>query len=160
MNDTIKKLILMQGYSNSDIAKYKNINLLIRWTPFACSMLGLAGVLLKSPTYLLSLGLLTTIGALSSTSFFDYIYKYTFGLLLPFGEIPKHGPARRFGCAIGAFLFMASGAGFYFHNSYLAYIPACIIIPLAFIAATTQWCFAPTLYNFIFNKNEVCCKEN
>ena len=159
MNEITRKLILMQGYSDLDIKNNKKINIVIRWTPLACSMLGLSGVLLKSPAYLLILGLLTTIGALTSISFYDYLYRYSFGLLFPAVKIPEHGPARKFGCAIGSLLFITSAAGFYFQNNYLAYIPSGIIISLAFIAAVTQWCFASTLYNFIFDKNEVCCTD-
>jgi len=159
MNNITKKLILMQGYSELDIKNYKKINIVIRWTPLACSLLGLLGVLLKSPTYLLILGLLTTIGALTNTSFYDYLYRYTFGFIFPAIKIPEHGPARKFGCAIGSLLFITSAVGFYLQNNYLAYIPSGTIISLAFIAAVTQWCFASTLYNFIFDKKEVCCTE-
>jgi len=158
MKELTRKLILIQGYSDLDIKNHKSIDILIRWTPLACSLLGLIGVLLKSPSYLFGLGLLTTIGALGSTSFYDYLYKYSVGLILPLGKIPKHGSARRFGCAIGSLLYISSAAGFYFHNNYLAYIPSVMIISLAFIAAVTQWCFASTLYNFIFHNDKNCCK--
>jgi len=158
VKDITKKLILMQGYSDSDIRNYKNIDIVIRWTPLTCSLLGAAGVLLRSPAYLLILGLLTTIGALTSRSFYDYLYRYSFGLLFSSLKIPKHGPARRFGCAIGSLLYVLSASGFYFHNNYLAYIPAVVIITLAFIAAVTQWCFASTLYNIIFKKDKNCCE--
>jgi len=159
MKESTRKLILMQGYSDTDIKSCKHLNILIRWTPFSCSLLGLIGVLLKSPAYLFGLGLLTAIGAFTSSSFYDYLYKYSIGLVLILGEIPKHGPARRFGCAIGALLYILSASGFYFHNNYLAYIPSIMIISLAFIAATTQWCFASTLYNLIFRKNADCCNK-
>jgi len=157
MNAVIRSLILKQGYSEDDIAEFKNINLLVRWTPLMCSMLGLTGVLLKSPVYLVSLGLLTTIGAFTTRSFYDYIYRLLLRFAVPLGEMPKHGNARKFGCAIGAGLFILSGIGFYMNNLYLAYIPGAVIITLAFIAAVTQWCFASTLYNWFFKKNEKCC---
>jgi hypothetical protein len=147
----------MQGYTPLDITTFTNIDLLIRATPFFCSMLGLLGVLLKSPVYLVSLGLLTTIGAFTDRSFYDYIYLYLFKHIFPLGDVPRHKNARRFGCGIGACLFISGGIGFYINNLYLSYIPTLFIIVLAFIAATTQWCFASTLYNFLFGKNEKCC---
>ena len=157
MNELTQKLILNQGYSKEDIGKYSKINLLIRWTPFMCSLAGIIGLLIKSPIYFFVLGCLTFIGAFSTTSFFDYIYKFTFQIFLKENIIPPHGNARRFGCGIGAVMFLLAGLGFYIHNYYLALIPGIIITALAAIAALTQWCFASTLYNLIFRKREKCC---
>jgi hypothetical protein len=71
--------------------------------------------------------------------------------------MPRHGAPRRFGCAIGAVLFILSGIGFHAHSQVLAWLPALVIIPLAFIAAFTQWCFASALYRLISGKNADCC---
>ena len=87
MNGAIEKLILSQGYSKEDIKKYSKINLLIRWTPFMCSLAGIIGLLTKSPIYFFVLGCFTFIGAFSTTSFFDYIYKFTFQIFLKKDEI-------------------------------------------------------------------------
>jgi len=88
------------------------------------------------------------------------VYDISFKHIFHLGKIPRHGNARRFGCAIGAVLYISSGIGFFIENMYLAYIPSLVIISLAFIAAVTQWCFASTLYNFLFRKNETCCAED
>jgi hypothetical protein len=160
MNTITKKLILMQGYNQTDMENYRHINILVRWTPLLCSLLGLVGILIKSPAYLIILGLLTTIGAFGSKSFYDYLYDISFKYIFNLEKIPRHGNARRFGCAIGSILYISSGIGFFIGNLYLAYIPSLMIISLAFIAATTQWCFASTLYNFLFKKNETCCIED
>jgi hypothetical protein len=159
MNAITRKLILIQGYNQTDIESCCHINILVRWTPLLCSLLGLVGLMTKSPIYLIALGLLTTIGAFGTKSFYDYLYDISLKYL-HLGKIPIHGNARRFGCAIGAALYISSGIGFFIGNLYLAYIPSLIIISLAFIAATTQWCFASTLYNFLFKKNETCCIED
>lgn len=157
MNTMTRKLISMQGYTKTDIDNCCHINILVRWTPLLCSLLGLIGLLAKSPVYLVALGLLTTIGAFTSKSFYDYLYDISFRYVIRLGGIPRHGNARRFGCAIGAMLYISSGIGFFINNIYLAYIPSLIIISLAFTAAITQWCFASTLYNILFRKNEACC---
>ena len=157
MNKTIEKLILSQGYTADDIKKYNKINLLIRWTPFVCALAGIIGMLAKSSIYFFILGCFTFIGAFSKTSFFDYIYKFSIQFFLKENIIPPHGNARRFGCGIGAIMYLLSGFGFYIHNYYLAFIPGILIVVLAIIAALTQWCFASTLYNFLFKKKEKCC---
>jgi hypothetical protein len=77
--------------------------------------------------------------------------------LLHLGNMPYHGAPRRFGCAIGAVLFLLSGTGFQLQRPMLSLIPVLIIVPLAFIAAFAQWCFASALYRLLFGKDADCC---
>lgn len=147
----------MQGYQRDDVICNPNINLLARWTPFACGCFGTLGLVLHSPLYFGALGILTFLGSVSRRSFYDYLYQIIIRPLTALGDMPFHGAARRFGCAIGAALFILSGAGFHMQHPLLAFIPSLIIIPLAFTAAMTQWCFASALYGLIFGKSADCC---
>jgi hypothetical protein len=147
-----RNLLLMQGYKESTVCECKSINMLARWTPLACAVLGTIGLFSHSVIYMAALGILTTIGAFSSHSFYDYLYSIFFNPILKFGDIPAHGNQRRFGCAIGAGLYLLSACGMATGNAWLTYVPAVIIISLAYVAAFTQWCFASTLYNAIFRK--------
>jgi hypothetical protein len=157
MNNRTKSLLFQQGYTDQDIAENQNINLLARWTPLACAFLGALGILLQSPYYFFILGLFTSIGAVTNHSFYDFLYKFFIQKIIDQGDIPEHGNPRRFGCAIGAIVYITSGTGFFLNNPYCAYIPSLFIVTAAFIAAFTQWCFASTLYNLIFKKKEKCC---
>ncbi|MEI6884123.1 MAG: DUF4395 family protein [Bacteroidota bacterium] len=158
MKENTKQLIISQGYNQEAIKSNKNLDLLIRWTPFACGLSGTIGLFLQNPYYFMFLGMLTAIGGLGSVSFYDYIYNYTLRYVLASGKVPLHGPQRRFGCSVGAILFITGGIGFYLENPWLAYIPTGFIICLAYIAAITQWCFASTLYNLLWGKQlNQCC---
>ncbi len=53
---------------------------------------------------------------------------------------------------------MLSGTGFYWQRPLLAFIPALVIIPLAFGAAFTQWCFASAWYRLIVGGKADCCR--
>jgi hypothetical protein len=150
-------MLLMQGYQQDDIIGNENLNLLARWTPLACGCFGVLGLVFGSPSYFWALGFLTLIGALGSRSFYDYLYRIFLRPLTGLGDMPFHGAPRRLGCAIGALLYLLSGTGFYLHRPLLSFVPALIIIPLAFVAAITQWCFASTLYRLLFNKKADCC---
>lgn len=152
MGPLTRKLILVQGYSEDDLCNCRHMNYLVRWTPLACSVLGLVGILSQSPHLLLGLGLLTAIGAVGDRSFFDYLYLLFVRPVVSGPDMPKHGVQRRFGCAIGASLFVLSAIGFGVQNALLAYAPAAIIVALAFVAAVSQWCFASTLYNVLFGR--------
>jgi hypothetical protein len=151
------RMLLLQGYSREDVVSNPHLNLLARWTPFACGCLGTLGLSLRSPAFFWGLGTLTLIGAVSSRSFYDYLYQMLLRPLTHLGEMPRHGAPRRFGCAIGAVLFILSGTGFYLQSDWLALAPALLIIPLAFGAAFTQWCFASALYRMLTGKQADCC---
>ena len=151
------RMLLLQGYRRDDVIRNHNLNLLARWTPFACGCFGALGLGLRSPAYLWALGTLTLIGALSSRSFYDHLYQVFLRPLTGLGEMPRHGAPRRFGCAVGAVLFMLSGTGFYLRSPLLSFLPGLVIVPLAFGAAFTQWCFASALYRLIFGNKDDCC---
>jgi hypothetical protein len=145
-----RRLLVAQGYSDEVLCSCSNISSLARWTPLACGSLGLLGVLLRSPEYMLALGLCTVVGALGRRSFYDYLYLGLVQRIWNLGEMPEHGNQRRFGCGIGAGLYVLSGLGFLVDSMLLAYIPSILIIVLAYVAGWTHWCFASTLYNVLF----------
>ena len=147
----------MQGYGREDVLSNPNIDLLARWTPFACGCFGTLGLILGIPAYFWTLAALTFVGFVSSRSIYDYAYLFFIRPLVNLGDMPRHGAPRRFGCAIGTVLFALSGTGFYIKAPMLSLLPALIIIPLAFTAAFTQWCFASALYRLISGKNADCC---
>ena len=151
------RMLLLQGYKKEDVFNNSNINILARWTPFACGFFGILGFWLKSPMYLWLLGLLTLVSAVSNRSIYDYFYQLILRPLLSLGNMPYQGAPRRFGCAIGAILFLLSGTGYMLQRPLLSIIPILIIVPLAFIAAFTQWCFASSLYRLLTGKNAECC---
>jgi hypothetical protein len=150
-------MLFMQGYSREDLFSNPNIDWLARWTPFACGCFGALGLFLGTPSYFEALGILTSIGAFGSRSFYDYLYQFLIRPIANLGDMPRHGAPRRFGCAIGAVLFILCGIGYRTQHLLLSLLPALIIIPLAFIAAFTQWCFASALYRLISGKNADCC---
>lgn len=151
------RMLFMQGYERDDVFSNPNIDILTRWTPFSCGCFGALGIYLRIPAYFWALGALTFIGAVSHRSIYDYLYQFFVRPLVNLGAMPRHGAPRRFGCAIGAVLFILSGTGFYMHSRMLSLLPALIIISLAFIAAFTQWCFASALYRLISGNNADCC---
>jgi hypothetical protein len=112
---------------------------------------------LESPVYLWLLGLLTLVGSIAHRSIYDYLYQILLRPWIGLGSMPFHGAPRRFGCAIGGALFILSGTGFYLQSPLFSIIPVLIIVPLAFIAALTQWCFASALYRIFSGKDTDCC---
>lgn len=157
MNDSTKKLLVAQGYDEIEVTSNKRIVPLTKWTPIACAILGIVGVAMQSSGFLILLGLFTFIGAFTSRSLYDYLYKYLFSSFIKLGDMPKHGIPRRIGCGIGACMYIISGIGFYWGSDLLAYIPSVFMITFALIAGIFNWCFVSTFYGLIVGKKQECC---
>lgn len=157
MKESTRKLLVAQGYDEQEVTCNKRIVPLAKWTPIACAIFGAIGVVLRSSEYLIILGLFTFIGAFTSRSLYDYLYKYLLSSFIKLGDMPKHGIPRRIGCGIGACMFVISGIGFYWNNPMLAYIPSIFMITFALIAGIFNWCFVSTFYGLIVGKKQQCC---
>jgi len=157
MKDSTKKLLVAQGYDEIEVTSNKKIVPLTKWTPIACAILGIVGVAMQSSGFLILLGLFTFIGAFTSRSLYDYLYKYLFSSFIRLGDMPKHGIPRRIGCGIGACMYIISGIGFYWGSDLLAYIPSVFMITFALIAGIFNWCFVSTFYGLIVGKKQECC---
>lgn len=157
MNDSTKKLLVAQGYDEIEVTTNKRIVPLTKWTPIACAILGIVGVAMQSSGFLILLGLFTFIGAFTSRSLYDYLYKYFFSFFIRLGDMPKHGIPRRIGCGIGACMYIISGIGFYWGSDMIAYIPSIFMITFALIAGFFNWCFVSTFYGLMVGKKQECC---
>jgi len=152
-----RQRLIDQGFSNVDLDSMPHLSRLARWTPFACAAFGTAGIVLDllfniGSAYFLILGALTLTGGFTNSSIFDRFYNILLRPLFNGSPIPPQGAPRRFGCAIGGFMYMASGAAFLLGFPATAYGLAAFMIIYALIAGITQWCFASTLYKLFFAK--------
>lgn len=136
----------MQGFSKDDL-NLPRIDLIARWTPFACALFGTVGLIIRSPVYFFGLGLLTSVGAFTRRSGYDLIYNLIVRHFLGTGKAPLQGNQRRLGCGIGAAMYIFSGLGFHLGIPALALGPALMMIVLGGFAAATQICFASLIYN-------------
>jgi hypothetical protein len=85
------RMLFLQGYNRDDVIHNPNLNLLARWTPFACGCLGALGLGLRSPAYLWALGILTLIGAASSRSHHPVgVRRGLHPMVFRIGFIPPH----------------------------------------------------------------------
>jgi len=145
--------------------------------PLACAAFGAAGIALQyfhsamvypflaaqcqcyakalysaGGAYFLVLGAFTLTGGFTSSSIFDRLYNVFLRPLFKGSPIPPQGAPRRFGCAIGGLVYIASGAVFLLGSAALAYGLAAFMIVFALVAGITQWCFASTLHKLLFAK--------
>ncbi len=175
MDGHIRRLLLMQGFSPSDVDGDPQMGSLARWTPLSCAASGTTGLTLGGlisvgtfvcPCALFSvlgmgigsgwffavLGILTLTGGITSRSIYDRVYNLILRRILHTSPVPRHGPPRQFGCAIGGGMYALSAIGFFQGNPWLAYIPAGFMVLFATIAGVTQWCFASALYAVLFQR--------
>ena len=185
MNKNIRNRLTMQGFCSTDLDYEPLIDSLARWTPITCASVGTSGMIIGNSLipisislcpctiasltglwfgngiFFIILGILTFTGGLTNRSIYDRFYNVIISKIFKTPPIPLHGSPRRFGCAIGGFMYTMSGIGFLIGNVWLAFIPSIFMITFAFIAGITQWCFASAIYNGIFNrgKNKYWNKE-
>ncbi len=175
MDERNRRLLLMQGFTADQLDREPGLGSLARWTPLTCAVSGSTGLAFGSlvsvgaavcPCALFSalglgigsgwffaaLSILTLTGAATSRSIYDRLYNTAIRRLLHTPPVPRHGPARQFGCAIGGGLYALSAIGFFQANLWLAYIPAGFLVLFATIAGLTQWCFASAFYALLFER--------
>jgi len=146
MNKRTENRLIMQGFTRKNIHECDHMDLLARWTPFACAVFGIIGIALHSSWYMWILGIMTSIGAFTKSSFYDRLLNSIFAIFRLSIRIPKQGNPRKLGCGIGAVMYILSGFGFYFGNMTLAYIPSIMMVVLGGFAALTNICFASLIY--------------
>ena len=173
MKERTRKFLLMQGFCARDVDNEPEISRLARWTPFSCATFGaaglaagilpfgmaicpcaiasVAGLWIGSGWFFIALGLLTLTGGVTARSIYDRMYNVTLRYMFHTAPVPQHGAPRRFGCAIGGIMYIASGMGFLLGNIWLAFIPAVFMVFFATIAGLTQWCFASAFYLWLFH---------
>lgn len=174
MDDRVRELLLKQGFTPADVENEPKVSFLARWTPLSCAVSGTTGLAVGSIVsvgavvcpcalftalglgigsgwFFLALGVLTLTGGVTARSIYDRLYNGLICRILHTSPVPRHGPPRQFGCAIGGCMYVLSGIGFLEGNMWLAYVPAGFIITFAAIAGITQWCFASALYGVLFN---------
>ena len=175
MNGRIRKSLLIQGFSAADVDNEPKVGFLARWTPLSCAVFGTTGLAfgslvslgtvlcpcavfgvlglgIGSGWFFAALGILTLTGGITTRSIYDRLYNVVFRRILRTSPVPRHGPPRQFGCAIGGSMYILSGIGFFQGNAWLAYIPAGFMVVFATIAGVTQWCFASTLHAMLFKR--------
>lgn len=167
-----RQLLLAQGFAPEVVDGQTDIGALARWTPLSCATFGSAGIAAGalpfglavcpcaiagfaglwtgSGWFFIALGLLTLSGGLTARSIYDRLYNATLRHVLRTAPIPQHGPARQFGCAFGGVMYIISGGGFLFGQTWVAFFPAAFMVVFATIAGLTQWCFASAMYNALF----------
>jgi hypothetical protein len=155
-----RQLLLSQGFPSTVLDGMPRIAGLARWTPLACACCGVLGLVWGNGWYFLLLGFMTLTGGMTDRSVYDRLYNVLIMPIIGRGPIPPHGTPRRFGCTIGAMMYLLCGAGYFTHNAYLIYIPSCFIITFAAIAGLTQWCFASAIYGALFGPPDGCCGES
>ncbi len=184
MTGRSRRLLLMQGFCQTDLEDVRGVSKLARWTPLSCAafgtaglaagsavlplgaglcpcaIAGMAGLWVGSGWFFVALGLFTLTGGLTSRSIYDRLYNATIKRIFRTAAVPRHGSPRRFGCAIGGVMYTLSGIGFLAGSACLAFVPALFMVVFATIAGLTQWCFASALYAWLFRGSKTATNQD
>ena len=81
---------------------------------------------------------------------FDYIYNHVLRGLLNKPKLPPRLKQLKFTCVIATLRLIATIYLFYSDLTTAGYIRGGLLVSVAFIVSTTDFCIPSTIYNFIF----------
>ena len=114
-------------------------------------------------TFILALGVATahiaTLSAMTTVAFlgiilpyhpFDYIYNHLLRNILHKPQLPPRSKQLKFACIIATLWLIATTYLFYTGSDIAGYVSGSLLVSVAFIVSTTDFCIPSMIYNFLF----------
>jgi len=147
---TVRRRLEVQGFCDLDDATLGTLAPWLRWSPALCTLVMVLGVALRSPAVLWALAAIAFLGALLPFHPFDLLYNHGARYLTGTGPLPRHGPQRRFACALAAAWLLGTGWAFYVGSDLIGYSLGVPLILVAGLVSTTHICIPSLIYNALF----------
>ena len=146
----------LQGYTDLDDDAKARYQWALRFTPAACAILVLIGLIRQSSGWLGALALVALLGALLPKGH-PIDWGYNFGLRHLFGaaQLPPNPAPRRLGCLIGAFLLVGSAMAFSKGAVVLGWVLGGFLVVAGLVVTLTHWCLASWIYHLIVRQPTV-----
>lgn len=144
------KRLKAQGYahcSNQEISAFAFGN---RFAYVICASLVAIGVITANIPILLVLILVAFGAVILPYHPFDYIYNFPVRQWLKKPKLPPRSRQLKFACIVAIFCLSATIASFYFGYLLLGYSIGGLLLLVALIVITTDFCIPSTIYNFLF----------
>lgn len=144
---TVRTRLEAQGFCGLDDATLGELAPWLRWSPALCTLFMMLGVVMESPVVLWTLAAIAFLGALLPFHPFDLIYNYGARHLTGTRPLPRHGPQRRFACALAAAWLLAAGWAFQVESAMIGYALGVPLILVAGLVSVTHFCIPSLIYN-------------
>jgi Domain of unknown function (DUF4395) len=144
------KFLKAQGYSNLSDDDISELAFGNRFAYIVCgSIVAVAVATAHIPT-LIAMMVVAFLGVILPYHPFDYIYNHVLRGMLNKPKLPPRSKQLKFTCVIATLWLFATTYLFYSGLTNAGYVLGGLLVAVAFIVSTTDFCIPSTIYNFIF----------
>ena len=147
LSKTRVRRIRAQGYTDQSVKEINELAFGNRFAYYLCSVLLIIGVSTANIYMLAIMLIIAALGFSLPNHPFDYIYNYVLAERMGKPQLPKRSDQLKFACTV-ATVWIATVL-FLFVEGYnlAAYIMGSLLISVAVLVATTDYCIPSILYN-------------
>jgi hypothetical protein len=150
LSSTRINFLKAQGYCNLSDTEISELAFGNRFAYIVCvSILAIAVVTVHMPT-LIAMTLVAFLGIILPYHPFDYIYNHLLRGMLNKPKLPPRSKQLKFACTIATLWLIATIYLFYTGLFTAGYVVGGLLVTVAFIVSTTDFCIPSMIYNFIF----------
>jgi hypothetical protein len=150
LSTTRIKFLKAQGYCNLSNAEISELAFGNRFAYIVCgSIVAIAVATAHVPT-LIAMTIVAFFGIILPYHPFDYIYNHVLRSMLNKPKLPPRSKQLKFTCVIATLWLIATIYLFYSGATIAGYVLGGLLVSVAFIVSTTDFCIPSTIYNFIF----------
>lgn len=149
---TKRRRIEAQGFTCLTNDEVRDLDLWFRFAPTVCLVWVSVGVLVASPTILLSLVPFALLGGLLTGHPFDVVYNHGIRYFTRTPELPPYGRPRRFACLMASVMIAGGAAAFAFGYGVVGYLICGSIMAMAAIQVASGFCIPSLIHGLIFGQ--------
>lgn len=145
--------IRAQGYNHYSEQEISALSFGNRFAYIVCTILLLTGLITLNIPLLSVVMMIAFLGAVLPYHPFDYVYNYAVRRVLDKPLLPRRSKQLKFACLMAtAFILLTLYFLLTGRDSY-GYLSGCMLVSVALLVSTTDYCIPSTIYNRIFSKH-------
>jgi len=133
------------NYSDAEISAFGN-----RFAYTLCGAIVASGVATANIPIIGAMTIVVFLGVVLPYHPFDYIYNNVLRNLLQKPKLPRRSKQIKFACTIATLWLIATSSLFYVGFATAGFVIGGLLVSVAFLVITTDFCIPYTVYNLIF----------
>ena len=140
----------VQGYFNYSDAEISEFAFGNRFAFIVCSSITAFGVASSNLPVLAAMTLIALFGVILPYHPFDYIYNYILRSMINKPKLPPRSKQLKFTCGVATIWLAGTMSLFYNGLAISGYVIGGLLVTVAFIVSTTDFCIPSNIYNLLF----------
>lgn len=139
-----------QGYNKLNDTEISELAFGNRFAYILCGSIVAIAVATAHIPSLIAMTIIAFFGIILPYHPFDYIYNHLLRDMLNKPELPPRSKQLKFACVIATLWLVTTSYLFYAAFATAGYVLGGLLVAVAFIVSTTDFCIPSTIYNYIF----------